>query len=71
MSTLRDLMSADFKESSKRFDRYWRASSLPIRERRHNKPRMKPFCRDRVMWKLIRLGLNRLANDIANGTDTE
>lgn len=23
MSTLRDLMSADFKESSKRFNRYW------------------------------------------------
>lgn len=71
MSTLRDLMSADFKESIKRFDRYWRASSLPIRERCHNKPRMKPFRRDRVLLKLIRLRLNHLANDIANGTGTE
>lgn len=71
MSTLRDLISADFKEMSVRFNRYWRASSLPVRERRHNRPRPKPFRRDRVLLKLIRLGLNRLVNDIANGTGTE
>lgn len=52
-----DLMRHDFKEGDAIYDRYWSSSSLPPPERRKHQPKKRKYPRDRVMTRLILLGL--------------
>ncbi|KMV68208.1 hypothetical protein AI29_10005 [bacteria symbiont BFo2 of Frankliniella occidentalis] len=54
LSTTQDLIFHDMNQSRAIFNRYWRSSSLPPRERDKNRP--KTFSRrDKVFSKIIRL----------------
>ena len=66
MSTVEELLSADIKESSVRYKRYWRSSTLPVLERHYNKPRPSKHPRDRVLKRIISLNMKSVIDGLGD-----
>ncbi|MFZ4167637.1 DUF7301 family protein [Enterobacter ludwigii] len=62
MSTLAQLINADLEESGVRLYRYWKASSLPTRERYKRRPKPKRSPRDRVLKRLMGINMSQFTN---------
>ncbi|MGO0144911.1 DUF7301 family protein [Citrobacter freundii] len=63
-STIQELTGSDMEQGRALMNRYWRSSSLPIREKRQNMPRLCVFRRDRVLRRLMSNEMNALVNRI-------
>lgn len=55
MSTMTELVRADFQENIGRAKRYWSASRLPTGERQKNTPNPRSYPRDRVLRRLVKI----------------
>ena len=55
MSTIAELVRADFQENIGRAKRYWSSSSLPTGERQKNAPKPRSYPRDRVLRRLVKI----------------
>ncbi|WP_455768635.1 DUF7301 family protein [Citrobacter werkmanii] len=63
-STIQELTGSDMEQGRALMNRYWSSSSLPVREKRQNMPRLCVFRRDRVLRKLMSNEMNALVNRI-------
>ncbi|WP_241603567.1 DUF7301 family protein [Rosenbergiella nectarea] len=54
LSTTQDLLFHDMNQGHSIFNRYWKSSSLPPRERHINRPRL-GYRRDKVLSRLLNL----------------
>lgn len=54
LSTTQDLLFHDMNQGRAIFNRYWTSSSLPVRERDKNRPKLS-YRRDRVLSRLLSL----------------
>lgn len=54
LSTIQDLLFHDMNQGKSIFNRYWKSSSLPARERHEKRPKL-IFRRDKILCKIIRL----------------
>ncbi|HCQ7275891.1 TPA: hypothetical protein OL752_003338 [Citrobacter freundii] len=64
-STIQELTGSDMEQGRALMNRYWRSSSLPVREKRLNIPQLCVFRRDRVLRRLMSNEMNALVNRIA------
>lgn len=55
MSTIAELVRADFQENIGRANRYWSASRLPTDERQKSAPKPRSYPRDRVLRRLVKI----------------
>ncbi|ENZ3017058.1 DUF7301 family protein [Escherichia coli] len=55
MSTIAELVRADFQENIGRAKRYWSASRLPTDERQKSAPKPRSYPRDRVLRRLVKI----------------
>ncbi|EAQ0352164.1 DUF7301 family protein [Salmonella enterica subsp. enterica serovar Montevideo] len=55
MSSMTELVRADFRENLSRAKRYWSASGLPTGERQKNAPKPRSYPRDRVLRRLVKI----------------
>lgn len=58
MSTVNEIFNADITESSYRHQKYWKSSTLPVRERIKNKPKNRKYPRDKVLLNLMHLEMS-------------
>ncbi|NUU68455.1 hypothetical protein HQN64_20430 [Enterobacteriaceae bacterium BIT-l23] len=73
MSTHRELFEADVAESRARFKKYYRSSSLPMREKFKHRPKDRKYRRDRVLHEIITRGMKyRISQiiDTVNGGES-
>jgi len=63
-STIQNLMGADMDQGGALYKRYWNQSSLPVRERKNNRPTFCKFRRDRVLRKLMNNEMKALVSRI-------
>ncbi|WP_241603732.1 DUF7301 family protein [Rosenbergiella nectarea] len=63
LSTTKDLIFHDMNQGHSIFNRYWKSSSLPARERDKNRPKI-TLRRDKVLSKIIRLEMMASMNRI-------
>ncbi|MFZ4362860.1 DUF7301 family protein [Citrobacter portucalensis] len=63
-STIQELTGSDMEQGRALMNRYWLSSSLPVREKRQNMPRLCVFRRDRILRKLMSNEMNALVNRI-------
>ncbi|QPO98307.1 hypothetical protein GVI61_17980 [Citrobacter freundii] len=63
-STIQELTGSDMEQGRALMNRYWRSSSLPVREKRKSMPRLCVFRRDRVLRRLMSNEMNALVNRI-------
>ncbi|WP_241666534.1 DUF7301 family protein [Jejubacter calystegiae] len=64
MSTHRELFKSDVAESRARFKKYYRSSSLPMREKFKHRPKEPHYPRDRVLQKIINRDMQYRMNQI-------
>ncbi|HHU0877247.1 TPA: DUF7301 family protein [Escherichia coli] len=69
MSTIAELVRADFQENIGRAKRYWSASRLPTDERQKSAPKPRSYPRDRVLRRLFRLNNEFQRNRIIRSLD--
>ncbi len=75
MSSMTELVRADFQENIGRAKRYWSASRLPTGERQKNAPKPRSYPRDRVLRRLTKIDVefwcNRVIQQLDLMTDDE
>lgn len=63
-TTAGDLLAIDLKRSTIEFNKYWKSSSLPVIDRRKNKPKVKAFRRDKVLKKLVNIQFQKMVDEL-------
>lgn len=64
MTTANHIFNADIMEYGFRHRRYWKASSLPVRERIKNKPKTRKYPRDRVLKRIMQTEIKMALNGL-------
>lgn len=70
-STIQELTGADMEQGRALYRRYWNSSSLPIRERRNNRPSLCNYRRNRVLRKIMKNEMSALAKNIQSALEVE
>lgn len=71
MTTANHIFNADIMEYGYRHRRYWKASSLPVRERIKNKPKTRKYPRDRVLKRIIQTEMKMALNELTKAVNDE
>ncbi|EPR7494135.1 DUF7301 family protein [Escherichia coli] len=69
MSSMTELVRADFQENIGRAKRYWSSSSLPTGERQKNAPKPRSYPRDRVLRWLVKIDTDFQCDRIIRNLD--
>lgn len=70
-STIQELTGSDMEHGGSLMRRYWNQSSLPVREKRLNMPKLCVFRRDRVLRRLMSNEMSALARRIADLSNSD
>lgn len=71
MTTANHIFNADIMEYGYRHRRYWKASSLPCRERIKNKPKTRKYPRDRVLKRIMKTEMQTALNGLLKAVNHE